>query len=232
MPITTLAATVSDKLEVLIYVLYVWGLWGLHGTSMFTPEKRQSKIVQNVNRVAFSIWTNNPCLWSHHSSESIRLVFPTSFPLFPSVPSSHPPAHHPLLITNNNHHVWSICCWTNIKWSDICQIRLARHHLQLRGWARSRECVEAVAADAFRQSSLHSSSSHSYSCTSALSGLLPASSLYPALYPPLSPPLCPTLALLNPLAVVHTHTHTALLCKSCGLNTVQRLERESKAIMR
>lgn len=52
-----------------------------------------------------------------------------------------------------------------------------------------------------------SPSSHSHSPTSAPSGLLPASSLYPALYPPLSPPLCPALALLNPLAVVHTHCY-------------------------
>lgn len=75
--------------------------------------------MENVNRVAFSIWTNNPCLWLsdedslflHYSSESIHIVFPASFPPLPSVSSS-----LPLLIVNNNHHVWSICCWANIKW--------------------------------------------------------------------------------------------------------------------
>lgn len=142
---------------------------------------------------------------------AFAIVWWGPFPPFPSLFSS----LCPLLIVNNNHHVWSICCWANIKW--VISAKFVWRDITF-SWEGEREAESVLRlsqqmlsggpACTHRPPSL---SSLSHSRTSALSGLLPASSFYFALYPPLSPPLCPALALLNPLAVVHTHTHCSVM---------------------
>lgn len=51
---------------------------------------------------------------------ALRVPTPLAYPIF----GSPPPSHHPLLDANRR-RVRSICCWTNKRRFNICQIRLA-----------------------------------------------------------------------------------------------------------
>lgn len=125
-------------------------------------------------------------------SETIHLASPASFPAFPRPGFSS--SARPLLITNNNLHVWSICFWANIKWVISAKFVWRdiafswEGELEAESVLRlSQQMLSGSPACAHRPPSL---SSHSHSRTSALSGPLPASSLYSALYPslPFVPP--------------------------------------------
>lgn len=165
--------------------------------------------MENVNRplnkqpVLVTVWRRPVSLCTGRLNLSLSDLLLHFLP-FPSLFS----CHHRLLITNNNRHVWSICCWTNIKW-----VRAAKFVWRDITFSWEGE-LEAESVQRLSQQMLSGSP--------ALIVLprcphvpIPAHLLClvafqpPPLYPALYPPLCPTLALLNPLAMVHTHT---LLC--------------------
>ena len=180
----------------------------------FPGEVAREVTVQTIRHHGkkIGLWTNSPCSWLSDEGRSrsvpVVWIYPSRIScfissLFPSLFS----CHHRLLITNNNRHVWSICCWTNIKW--VIAAKFVWRDITF-SWEGE---LEAESVQRLSQQMLSGSP--------ALVVLprcphvpIPAHLLClvafqpPPLYPALYPPLCPTLALLNPLAVVHIHTHT------------------------